>query len=532
MAGSPLKILITADIHAQLALDKKNRRPGLARLAAYVKSLRQNGPVLLFDAGDLMSGSIYGATDLGQTVASLVGRLGYRAFLPGNHDFDHNPEAGEALYYFEELWPRAKKESPELEILALNLLYKGQTPPGVQNLILVQDEPRVAITGIPCPLTQRPSLGSILKDFDFGLRSTLSRTKEEILASLAKILAPFDKPTDITIVLAHLGSNLRGTLGLSGQMSLDFANTPLGPDLTEVPNVTLVVDGHSHEVIEPSRPRHKAWYVNLGQGLEALAEITIHKSNLGQGDFSQNGFSLELKTYADLMDLEPEPTLAKLIFDLDQRLGLNEKLLTLPPEAPYSLSGLWSEIIPLGQLVVEAMAEGAQTQIAFLNKGALRASLEGQVTVGSLRQVLPFSDRLLKASLSGATILKLIHKFSQKGFKGLPLYHGLNLWVYPLNSEDDLNGPLGLAGLSLADGQELKAEKTYSLALSGQMARLLADNLPSLTEEGQMFEAVLALVRARSQKIFLHDPSSNPYRLFESQEEARKAFEERFRDLP
>jgi 2',3'-cyclic-nucleotide 2'-phosphodiesterase (5'-nucleotidase family) len=461
-----------------------------------------------------MSGSIYGAAGQGRSLATIIGQLGYRAFLPGNHDFDYCPETNDPLYYFNELLPLARLGSPDLSVLALDLTYQGRPLPGTDNLLIVNDEPRVVLVGVPCPLTHRPSLGPILNDFDFGLKPTLTQTKEALLTRLRELLAPFDHSRDQVIVLAHLGANARGTMGLSGQMALDWDNCPLGPDLTEIAPVAAVVDGHTHEVVAPHRPRGQALYANLGQGLNALAEITIINEQL----------TLELKTYEDLMELEPDPSLNQLIQELETRLGLTEKLLTLPVDAPYSLDGLWETIIPMGQMVVEAMALKADSQLAFLNKGALRAGLSASVTVGSLHQALPFNDQLFKSRLPGQTILDLLRQFSRKGFRGFPLIHGLSLWAYPSGQA------VGLAGVSCLNNENFDPRKTYTLALSGQMARLLAGRLPHLENQGTIVEAVLELIRARANQTFLHTPNFNHYRLFENQDSAALAFQGRLDD--
>jgi 2',3'-cyclic-nucleotide 2'-phosphodiesterase (5'-nucleotidase family) len=362
------------------------------------------------------------------------------------------------------------------------------------------------------PLTHRPSLGPILNDFDFGLQKTLEATKARLLAKLSATLAPFNRPGAQAIVLAHLGAAARAYAGLKGQLQLDLENAPTGPDLTEALGATLVVDGHSHEVVEPCRPRGRGLYLNLGQGGEALALITLYKDA---------PLRLELIPYEDLAALDPEPGLASQIENLGDRLGLNETLLTLPPGSPYGLEGLWETVVPLGQLVVEAMALAANSQLAFLNKGALRTGLAGEVTVGSLREALPFNDLLFRASLSGRELMALLVKFGRKGFRGFPLIHGLTLWAYQEGDQ------VALAGASLYGGEGINEAKNYSLAISGQMARLLPNLAPGLTPQGTILDAVLALIRQRASLAFLHDPSLNHYAFFEDRAAAEKAFRER-----
>ncbi|MDR2141831.1 MAG: 5'-nucleotidase C-terminal domain-containing protein [Deltaproteobacteria bacterium] len=509
----PLKILVTSDIHAHLTLDPPNRRPGLARLATYVNALKATARVVLLDAGDLFSGSFYGAADHGRAVAKLVGQLGYAGLLPGNHDFDYCPEVEDPLYYFNTLLPAARVESPKLRTLAFNLRYQGQPVGNCVEPLVLRVDPPVVVLGVMSPLTHRPSLGSFLNDFDFGLKASLAQTKEALLASLAKTLAPLERVGGQAIILSHLGASTQAHAGLRGQLSLDFANAPLGQDLTEIPGVSLVVDGHSHEVIPPSRPGQKALYLNLGQGLEALAEITLNNPPAP--------LSVKLLTFEELANLEPDPTISAQIETLGDLLGFGQELTDLPPQAPYSLAGLWETITPLGQLVVEAMAWKAGAQLALLNKGALREGLSGRVTRGSVRQALPFNDQLIPTVITGRELTRLLRRAGQKGFLGFPLYHGLELWAYPDGDE------ARLVGVTLANGEELELGRAYSLALSGQMARLLARtglSLPAGRPLGTVTDAVIELIERRRGQAFLHDPLICPYRLFENETSAQKAF--------
>ncbi|MDR1086491.1 MAG: 5'-nucleotidase C-terminal domain-containing protein [Deltaproteobacteria bacterium] len=519
-----LKIIVTSDLHGQIAYQPAKKQPGLARFLTYLNNLRKSGPVILLDLGDLLSGSVYGAFDRGRTLASLVGRLGYRGLLPGNHDFDYSPEEREPLYYFKSLIPLVKAAgSPELEVLGLNLHYQNKPISGVLNkpLILKASTPRIAVLGVLNPLTHRPSLGTVLNGFDFGLKDTLARTKKDLLAELTRELLAFS-PQDHIIILSHLGAPDRPgqVSGLAGQLDLDFDNNLTGPDLAGLPNVSLVIDGHSHEVIRPHRINGRARYANLGQGLTAAAEITYE----GNGPLR-----LDLIDWSSLSALPPDLPTQKEIEKIEAALGLNEILLSLPTNcALYGLKGIWETITPLGQFIAEALAMAAEADFSFLNKGALRAGLAGPVTVGSLHEVLPFNDRLLRTQISGRTVKDLFKKWGLKGFKGFPLYYGLELWAY---IDDSSYLPLGeetirLAGLT-ADGRPLEDDRLYSLALSGQMVRLLTgagvqpgDRLDC----GRILEAVLALLRKRAGQTFLHNPLDSPYRLFVDRAAAEKAF--------
>ena len=90
-----IKILYTNDIHGYIANEKtddnKNTIPSLRlnNIAAYRKKLIDDKyNVLLFDAGDEVQGSVYGAIDKGTEMIKIMNKVGYDLAVPGNHDFD------------------------------------------------------------------------------------------------------------------------------------------------------------------------------------------------------------------------------------------------------------------------------------------------------------------------------------------------------------------------------------------------------------------------------------------------------------
>jgi 2',3'-cyclic-nucleotide 2'-phosphodiesterase (5'-nucleotidase family) len=512
-----IKILITSDLHALLDYNPQSKQPGIARFFTYIQNLKKSYRVLLLDTGDLLSGSVYGAFDRGRTAASLLGRLNYRALLPGNHDFDYCPEENDRGYYFQTLVPLIREHSPDVTVIGLN--FSPKPPSMAPGPLIINSNPKIAVIGILNPLTHRPSLGPVLDGYDFGLKKSLAQTKKDILADVLAAIKTLDPDTAV-IILSHLGAPNPGRNALAGQMDLDFDHLPSGLDLAGLEGVKAVIDGHSHKVILPYRAFGKALYANLGRGLAAAAEITVQGSDL----------NLELLLWDKFAALPPDPYLNDQILQLNDKLGLNEVLITLRPDSPYDLDGLWETITPLGQLIAQALSAGAQTQMAFLNKGALRTGLSGVVTLGDLHEVLPFNDRLVSFMISGDNLLNLMRLFGQKGFRGFPLYHGLKIWAYPIvDVNDRAENRVGVAGLTTDQGPVIEGQKLYSLAVSGQMIRLLVRqglDLGPLTEHGGILDAVAQYIKLRSQKLFLHNPFENPYLFFENKQAADLAFQD------
>src|SRR5688572_21700729 len=81
-------IMHTNDIHGHLLPDVG--AGGLAMIATIVKNVR---PDLLFDGGDMFSGTLVSDTFAGVPVLEVMNHLGYSAATIGNHEFDYGLDA-------------------------------------------------------------------------------------------------------------------------------------------------------------------------------------------------------------------------------------------------------------------------------------------------------------------------------------------------------------------------------------------------------------------------------------------------------
>src|SRR4030095_2127964 len=62
---------------------------GLAMIATIVKQQRAD---ILLDAGDMFTGSVLSETSYGEPVIAVMNRMGFRASILGNHEFDFGLE--------------------------------------------------------------------------------------------------------------------------------------------------------------------------------------------------------------------------------------------------------------------------------------------------------------------------------------------------------------------------------------------------------------------------------------------------------
>ena len=94
-AKEDITIVYTNDIHGYINNVTKDSAGEevdalrFSKVAGYVDELKKTKKnVLLFDAGDQVQGSVYGALDKGKEMISIMNKAGYQLATPGNHDFD------------------------------------------------------------------------------------------------------------------------------------------------------------------------------------------------------------------------------------------------------------------------------------------------------------------------------------------------------------------------------------------------------------------------------------------------------------
>ncbi|MDR1296662.1 MAG: 5'-nucleotidase C-terminal domain-containing protein [Deltaproteobacteria bacterium] len=483
-ANQETVIVVTSDIHGFLEADPDRGRPGLARLAGYLRRLRENYPeVHLLDCGDMFSGHALGGLDGGRTAASLLGRLGYRALTPGNHDFDFNIDESNPLHYFDVLLPIARDQSPvPLVCLAVNLSRQGQPCPGVESRPLVLGPPaesggrqkagsraggqkgesrpektsrrrRIVVCGVANPRTMRPSVASGLPGFNFGLPAGSDPGDAGAFRNeLARILSPYDRPGDVVVVLSHLGQSAS-----PGRLT--------GRDLALIPNAAIVCDGHSHKVCQPTPVPGGGVYLNLGQALEAVAEIVVDQD-------PKLPPRTRLLNFRDLKAYPEDRELALEVRAVMETLDLGEVLAEIPPEADLSYRLGPGLDRGLGRVVCRMLNSKARADFFLLNPGAVRSGLAGRITKADALETLPFADRVFSAPCKGGEVMDFFRSLCEAGHAHLPYFCGLIITGALL--------PAGAAGpgmvisrIRTADGRDLDKDALYTLAATGQMTRIM-----------------------------------------------------------
>jgi len=119
----------------------------------------------------------------------------------------------------------------------------------------------------------------------------------------------------------------------------------------------------------------------------------------------------------------------------------------------------------IGNLLTDYMRKAAQSDIAFLNSGAIRADFNtGNVTLEQLINVYPFKDNLTVIELTGNQIKELI-EYSLTLPYGIGQVSGLEI-----KYDSSLNPMKRVIDIKV-DGKGLLASKKYTVSVSGYLAK-------------------------------------------------------------
>lgn len=425
-----LVILHTNDLHGHLLpyVDRRfdeRLRPvgGFDRLAALVRSVRRTDPVLLLDAGDISQGTPISNLFFGQAMADSMNALEYDAAVVGNHEFDWGVSRLETFVR----WCR-------FPVLAANVLEripsgKLSPIPGTRpDLLVTVAGVRIGVIGVVTPETPSITKPENVKDLVFLPPAPQVKERAALLRK---------KGARMVLVLSHLG--------------LD-ADRALARD---VPDLDLIVGGHSHTVLRESVWEGRTMIVQTGSYCAYLGRVDVWLSGQGSPDFryrllpvapGRGGSDPAVRRIIERYGRKVAPITGRVVGKLDVDLTRNPSGESL-----------------LGDAITDALREETGAEIAFQNSGGMRANLyRGMVRWGDVYTVLPFDDDVVTLELRGKDVEEILNQ-SLSGKHGLIQVSGLTYHFKGLLADRGLQAVLHDVRV---DGKPLEPERLYRVATS------------------------------------------------------------------
>ena len=427
-----LSLVGTNDLHGgMLAVEG---RGGLALLGGYLSNLRavrqkDDGAVLLVDAGDLFQGTLESNLNEGATVVDAYNALGYAAATIGNHEFDYGPEGDASIPRTPGDDPRgalkARLRQARFPWIAANILdATTQQAPAWPNVtpstLLTVNGVRIGLVGL---LTE-PALSLSVAANVAGLAMAPLAPALETEA-----LALRQRGATIVIALAHAGGKCTETVNPQ-----DLASCESTAEIFDLARrlpaglVDAIVAGHRHEPIAhevngipiiQSYSRGRAFgridvLVDLATGraqahrLFQPQELCARVAPGAAGCAAPAVANATPAMYEGQVVTASAPIAALLQPAVDAATQLKSRPLGAAITAPLTFSDFTES--PVGDLQADwmrAIVPGADA--ALTNSAGLRANLGvGPLTFGALYELLPFDNQRVTIALSGEQLRTVV----------------------------------------------------------------------------------------------------------------------------
>jgi len=367
-------VLFFNDLHGHLqpfevtGRSRKQVVGGIARIATLVREIRaendrRGARTVVLVAGDILQGTPMSTVFKGEADVEALNALGVDALAVGNHEFDFGMEN------FRKLRARAaivEKESgrPLCEV------------------------------SLAIPLAE----GLVLTVIGVTTEALMTTSLPRYVASLGVTCAV------PPVRLAYEEARRRGPVILLSHCGIE-ADEEIARAL---PGLAAVIGGHDHILLAPYR---QVGAVPIFQAFEK-------GRYLGRIDFlvdPQSGKArLVGHTYLPITEKTvPDPQVASLVAAYEGKLG--DRFKEVIGRSAVFLEGEREQIryreTALGNFVADIMREYTSAQIALINAGAIRASIEaGPVTIEDAFRTVPFPNEIVVMALSGAEIEQCLRR--------------------------------------------------------------------------------------------------------------------------
>jgi len=394
--NTPLKITIlhTNDMHGSYLpseatwLDGKPQISGFVALDFYAhreKALTERS--LLLDAGDLMTGTLIcdmqydGA--YGGALIKMMNMVGYEGWVFGNHDFDKGASNVRKLIGL-----------AKFPVYCANFV-KGDTLFAKEGYHIYDvNGLRVGVVGI----TYHRMVGMAPPEKLDGFVSI------DPAPVVNEIVKEIDPQTDLIIVLSHLGI----------ESDRELAKNVTGVD--------MIVGGHSHTRLETPERVNGVLIVQTGSNCRNLGRVNLTVA--GDSVMEYSGELIPMLT----KDVTPDSELSALVDSIKSEIA--KKYGVVIAQLKDNWETEYRSESNIGDWLTDAIRRHMGTDVAFLNSGGIRKNLNaGPVTKMDIYEILPFDNKMVTFSLTGAELTKIA-------------LHNIGL------EKDSYQGSLQLSGLS------------------------------------------------------------------------------------
>lgn len=386
-----LVVLHTNDIHGYYETTEESVGiAGVASLKDYYED--QGAEVILLDAGDFSQGTTLVNHQKGLKAVEYLAAAGYDAVSLGNHEFD---------FGFQALLDNAAVlQAAGIPILDANIMKKGTNEPYFADALVLEEEGvKVGIFGLDTAETQTKSSPSSVAELDFLDKEEMFTCAQEQVDALKA------SGCEYIIALTHLGVDEESM----GRRSIELAEAVKGID--------LIVDGHSHTVMDGGQRVGDTLIVSTGSYLANVGTVVVDPATgeetaklISAADYAANYGTYD-ETLAAMVAADKEEVdayysgiFAKTEVDLN-----GEKDPGVRTEETNLGDFTADAYLYAGRKYAEEQNLDVSVDVALSNGGGIRASVPaGDISMNTLYTVFPYGNTLTLVTITGEQLLEVI----------------------------------------------------------------------------------------------------------------------------
>ena len=374
-----VKILHTNDMHGRLDAED-GRVIGMAKVKT-IKDKEQ--PTLMFDSGDAFQGLPLSNFSKGADMAKAMNAVGYDAMTVGNHEFDFGFET--AMNY---------KKLLNFPILSSNV-YKDGKSVYAPSAIIEKNGKKYGVIGVTTPETATKTHPNNIIGVSFL----------DPVASVTAEMKKLQGKVDAFIILSHLGIDTTTKEAWRGD---NLANKIAGnKDFKN--NAIVILDGHSHSVIENGELKNTVMLAQTGTALANIGKVTFDLQNKVASNLKAS-----MIKEADTKEVTQDAAVKSIVDTAKDNFGkaTSEVVFHNPVQLQGERNDVRTRETNLGNAIADAMEAysvngfDAAGDFAVTNGGGIRASIEGNkdVTIGDIIKVLPFGNTITQINVKGTDV--------------------------------------------------------------------------------------------------------------------------------
>lgn len=398
-----ISIYHTNDIHSHLV-----NWPRTAKFLRNVRSFHedQKEEVLIFDIGDACD-RVHPLTEAtnGQAITRLLNDAHYDAVTIGN-----NEGIGSTKYQLNHLYNDA-----DFKVILSNLTDKETKliPEWAMPIKIYKTKSGSKLGVFACTIPLEVSYGPLGWDV------------EDPFKTIERILEQYDEIVDNWILLSHLG--------------IDY-DRKIAEKFSEL---NVIIGAHTHHLLPEGEYVNESLLAGAGKFGEYIGHISVEIEN--QKIIKSSAEVIDVKK--TVKSVKDENILVNQYAQLGHELLQEQKIADIPD----TLEADWKQCTNFVNIGLEALCDYAETDAAILNSGLfLQPIIQGSVTNDDLHRALPHPMRLLKYTVTGKQLKKLIKSMESQRARLEPLP------IKGLGFRGKIFGKLCYKGIQVTDDQEIR----------------------------------------------------------------------------